>query len=324
MGRGGSSGWLRAHLPSHSDMILLGFFCVLWGAVFHLFFQSRLVDVPGPSSSPSLPVAAATASPSRPLQNIMQAAVAAIAADLERKKQWFITRTVLEWAEQYLPPDWSTRSFLVGLFVLPLLKLFSAGVAWLIRRCWRTADATDGVRPRRSSQMDQMYSVNQPARVLLNLQLGETWMNFGYWGAQAPLDLRPASSAPGLGPGRPGFTEACRSLVRVVAAEAKLCRSDRVLDVGCGAGEQDILWRDEYKVACIVAIDPVEAQINIGRRRVEERGLSNYVSMATGSVAVCCVGALSLARARVACNFPCLCGPPGTGFRTNSKRLLLG
>eukprot|EP01046_Picozoa_sp_COSAG06_P104904 COSAG06_NODE_51115_length_314_cov_0.725581_1_plen_49_part_01 len=44
MGRGGSSGWLAAQLPSHNTMILLCFFCVLWAAVFHLIFQSRLVD----------------------------------------------------------------------------------------------------------------------------------------------------------------------------------------------------------------------------------------------------------------------------------------
>ncbi len=232
----------------------------------------------------------------------MQAAVAAIAADLERKKQWFITRTMLGWAEQHLPLDWSTRSFLVGIFLRPLLQLLWASTAWLIGRCWRVAGATDVVRPRRSSQMDQMYSVNQTARVLLNLQLGETWMNFGYWGAQAPVDLRPASNTLGLGPGRPGFAEACRSLARVVAAEAKLCATDRVLDVGCGAGEQDILWRDEYNVASIVAIDPVEAQVNIGRRRVEERRLNNYVSVPTCSVPICLrVITVPLPQARIAC-----------------------
>ncbi len=289
MGRGGSSGWLQARLPSRSDMILLFFFCVLWGAVFHLLFQSRLVETSPPGTSPSLPIDAAKTASSLPLENMMQAAVVAIAADLERKKQWFITRTVLEWSEQYLPADWSMRSFLVGCCLRPLLQLLWAGTAWIVHRCCRVADAAGAVRPRRSSQMDHMYSVNQTARVLLNLQLGETWMNFGYWGAQAPLDLRPASSAPGLGPGRPGFAEACRSLARVVAAEAKLCPTDRVLDVGCGAGEQDILWRDEYKVASIVAIDPVEAQINIGRRRVEERRLNDHVSIPDYAVSICCL-----------------------------------
>ena len=278
MGRGGSSGWVAAQLPSRNTMILLCFFCVLWAAVFHLIFQSRLVDTAaGASGAREVAVAAAVVDSAVAL--LPRLDMQAVVAEMARRNERLIPRVVLELAARHLPAGFSARSFLLGVLLRPALRLLSAAAAWLLRRCGCRSDAGDAeLRPRRSSQMDQMYSVDQPARVLLNLQLGETWMNFGYWGAQAPLDLRRTSSAPGLGPGRPAFAEACRSLARLVAVEAKLSSSDRVLDVGCGAGEQDLLWRDEYNVASIVAIDPVEAQINIGRRRVEERGLTKHVS----------------------------------------------
>ena len=57
------------------------------------------------------------------------------------------------------------------------------------------------------------------------------------------------------------YPDACRALARLVGEEAALAPSDRCLDVGCGSAEQDLLWRAEFGVESIVAIDPVEAQV---------------------------------------------------------------
>eukprot|EP01047_Picozoa_sp_COSAG01_P051018 COSAG01_NODE_5215_length_4406_cov_2.137683_3_plen_117_part_00 len=38
--------------------------------------------------------------------------------------------------------------------------------------------------------------------------------------------------------------------------------------VGCGTAEQDLLWREEFGVSSIVAVDPVAAQVAVGRQRV--------------------------------------------------------
>jgi hypothetical protein len=74
-------------------------------------------------------------------------------------------------------------SFLLGVSLLPVLRLAVVLV-------WRAYRAVQDRSPR--GQMDVFYAVDQPARLLLNLDLrpANRWMNFGYWSAPGLLTQR--------------------------------------------------------------------------------------------------------------------------------------
>ena len=80
------------------------------------------------------------------------------------------------------------------------------------------------------------------------VQVGECWMNFGYWGPEVTVSpskrvAAMKSAAQWASPdggsrrsaGGPQYAAACRALVRLVGTDAQLCARDRCLDVGCGA-----------------------------------------------------------------------------------------
>lgn len=94
------------------------------------------------------------------------------------------------------------------------------------------------------------------------------FMNVGYWRDQpATLD------------------EAARSLVRLVASVAQLGPSDRALDVGCGFGDQDILWVEEYGAGRIDAVNISAYQLQVAERRIAARDLAEriHLRMASGT-----------------------------------------
>ncbi|MFL0156322.1 SAM-dependent methyltransferase [Mycobacteroides chelonae] len=92
------------------------------------------------------------------------------------------------------------------------------------------------------------------------------FINFGYW-RDHPTTL----------------DEASRDLARLVASSAGFTSKDVVVDCGCGYGDQDILWANEFKVKKITGVNIAEEQIAISTRRVAEAGLADTISYVKAS-----------------------------------------
>jgi erythromycin 3''-O-methyltransferase len=86
------------------------------------------------------------------------------------------------------------------------------------------------------------------------------FMNIGYWRDHpATLD------------------DAARALIRLVATVAEIGPLDRVLDVGCGFADQDILWAEEYGVRAIDAVNISDYQLRIAESRIAARHLTERI-----------------------------------------------
>ncbi|WP_433592757.1 SAM-dependent methyltransferase [Nocardia sp. CA-145437] len=79
------------------------------------------------------------------------------------------------------------------------------------------------------------------------------------------------------------FDQAGAALARLVATEASLGSDDVVVDVGCGFGDQDFLWADEFGPKRITGVNISAKQIEISTTRAAERGLSDIVDYVHGS-----------------------------------------
>ena len=159
---------LGAYAPSKSTTILLSFLAVLLAALSALISNSSI------TTTEELPEGSGDEAP---LVD-MEAAVAHMAANWEQSRsRWRIMgpRELSAWASQRaVESGFHGWSFAAGLLLLPAGRVLLALGG---RLCG--GQAAPAARPRLSSVMDSMYCVDQPARVLLNVQLGETWMNFG-------------------------------------------------------------------------------------------------------------------------------------------------
>lgn len=102
---------------------------------------------------------------------------------------------------------------------------------------------------------------------LTNL-LGEEslYINFGYW-KDCPQTL----------------DDACADLARKLGIEAQLGPGDVVIDVGCGYGDQDFLWAQEFRPERIVGVNLTRNQIEIANARAQRRRLADNVSFMQGS-----------------------------------------
>jgi microcystin synthetase protein McyJ len=94
---------------------------------------------------------------------------------------------------------------------------------------------------------------------------GASWMNLGDW--------EQARSYP----------EACAALARRLGRAAGLGPGQRVLDVGFGAGDQLLYWRQEFGVAHVHGREVRADCVQQARRRVEERGEQAHVTAQVGS-----------------------------------------
>lgn len=87
------------------------------------------------------------------------------------------------------------------------------------------------------------------------------FINFGYWkNNPATLD------------------EASRELARLLARSADFNASDTIIDCGCGYGDQDILWVNEFGVKHIAGVNLAVEQIEVSTRRVAEAGLADRIA----------------------------------------------
>lgn len=87
-----------------------------------------------------------------------------------------------------------------------------------------------------------------------------TFINLGYWrNKPATLD------------------EASRDLARLVAESGDFNTSDIIVDCGCGYGDQDILWVNEFGPKHITGVNVATEQITISAARVAEAGLADRI-----------------------------------------------
>ncbi|WP_420427405.1 SAM-dependent methyltransferase [Algiphilus sp.] len=77
------------------------------------------------------------------------------------------------------------------------------------------------------------------------------WSNFGYW------------------PHARHYPEAAEALARQLADAAGLQAADRVLDLGCGMGEQLRLWHRAYGVRQLTGVNPSASQNAVARAHPE-------------------------------------------------------
>jgi ubiquinone/menaquinone biosynthesis C-methylase UbiE len=90
--------------------------------------------------------------------------------------------------------------------------------------------------------------------------------NVGYWkNSPATLD------------------EACEALAQFAGESAALGPNDRVLDAGFGFGDQDLYWMEHFRPRQIVGVNVTRSQVQLGRQRVEDRGLSERIDLQLGS-----------------------------------------
>ncbi len=91
------------------------------------------------------------------------------------------------------------------------------------------------------------------------------YLNLGFWKEAADLD------------------SASEALADLLADAVRLAPSDQLLDVGYGFADQDIRWAKAYQPAQIIGLNLTHSQVEIARRRVAERGLSDQIDLRQGS-----------------------------------------
>jgi microcystin synthetase protein McyJ len=92
--------------------------------------------------------------------------------------------------------------------------------------------------------------------IFLNMKRPSTsWFNMGYW-------RNTTSHKTGN-----QFVDACEAMANLVATIAGLSQEDVLLDVGCGSGEQDFYFYDNFACKRIVAVDISPQLISLAKEK---------------------------------------------------------
>jgi len=89
--------------------------------------------------------------------------------------------------------------------------------------------------------------------------------NFGYWTGEGT-----------------SIDEACDAMADLVANASGIGPGDRVLEVGCGYGEAAVEYTRRYRPASVMAIDPTEVRVEVGRENAAKNGLSDVIRFQVG------------------------------------------
>lgn len=96
-----------------------------------------------------------------------------------------------------------------------------------------------------------------------NLGKDTRFLNLGYWRTARHYD------------------DACRDLALLLGQKSELKTTDDVLDVGCGFGEQDQLWMQEFMPQSIMAINITPTQIDQAKQKNHFETIEYRVASAT-------------------------------------------
>lgn len=91
------------------------------------------------------------------------------------------------------------------------------------------------------------------------------YLNLGYWKDAASID------------------DACVAMAMLVAETSRLGPGSRVVDVGFGFGDQDMLWMERLRPAHITGLNITPSQVRLARERVAERGMADRVNLLQAS-----------------------------------------
>jgi erythromycin 3''-O-methyltransferase len=92
------------------------------------------------------------------------------------------------------------------------------------------------------------------------------YMNMGYW-KDGPQSL----------------DDACEAMAEFMGDFGQFCREDRILDAGCGFGDQDIYWASHHTPREITGVNISRLQVEYAQRRIKELGLQDCITMHLGS-----------------------------------------
>ncbi len=116
---------------------------------------------------------------------------------------------------------------------------------------------------------------HSPAQLyhLLGQPSEKAYLNLGYW---------PAGS--NRTPGIPAVTleEAAEELVREIGRLAELSTANRLLDVGFGFGQQDVLWARELNCASIFGVNITALHVAGATERAAQERLSERIQYQQG------------------------------------------
>lgn len=91
------------------------------------------------------------------------------------------------------------------------------------------------------------------------------WLNLGYW--------KNAKTYP----------EACTAMTTLVGEYGNLAKTDTILDVGFGYGDQDFVFAELFDVSHITGINITQKHVEIARKRAKARDLENKIDFRLGS-----------------------------------------
>jgi SAM-dependent methyltransferase len=130
-------------------------------------------------------------------------------------------------------------------------------------------------------QSESWYSTNQVAlsALVANCKLDSAWMSCPY-------------SVPGQ-KARP-FSDYAEALSRMVGNAAQLSEDDVVVDVGCGYGDQDFLFVNEFSVKQIIGIDITLNEVKIANHRAQQLGFDHVEFLHGDAVEMTQVSAASV------------------------------
>lgn len=100
------------------------------------------------------------------------------------------------------------------------------------------------------------------------------YLNQGWWDEESRRNVEPNDSF--------RMENQCQELVRRVGKLADLTERDRVLDVGFGLGEQDILWTEEFDLKSIHAINITHEQVRKAQAKISGTPKEETIQFLTG------------------------------------------
>lgn len=93
-----------------------------------------------------------------------------------------------------------------------------------------------------------------------------TWVNFGLWSSETP-----------------NFPQACEDLAFLLGKALDLNAKDCILDVGCGRGDQLVLWKNVFSVSFVHGIDYCQNHVESARQLLQRLNLTTNIELTQAS-----------------------------------------